>query len=384
MFEAVCFSAGIRWRILTATLTVLGPGREFWHQAAEILPFEMILRCLFRLDGLFDPLLRQQKVDRPVFIVAHPRSGTTFLHRLLTEAGDFVAFPARDIALPSPVARRLLGRLVEWRLRHTRLMFPKQVGHEVTLDSIEEEELLFTHTDNTQFLALLTPLAFSDWDFAPLVYGDEQSPAVQRRAIEFFRECLKRQIRRVGKSRVVAKLNYSIMRMRSLLAAFPDARVVYVVRSPLETIRSHLSLHRNMLNHQWMLDDLPSNRVRRYFQRRYRYDVELYRYMEDLIDQQVIPDSQLLVLPYERLRSAPSAAVREIADFADLSLSAAAWERIRAQDGWQTAYQPPHRHHALEDFGLTAEKVVRDLEFVFDKYGFPKEVDVPKEQVPVA
>lgn len=373
MLVSGCFEWGVRWRILTATVTVLGMGREFRYQALEVLPYELLLKCLLGLERLFDLRLQQFPIDRPVFIVAHPRSGTTFLHQLLTEGGDFVAFRARDIALPSVLARILLGRLVEWRLQQTLLLFPKGVGHEVTLDSIEEEELLFTHVENSQFLALLTPLAFSDWDFAPLVYCEEQPPAVQQRAIRFFRDCLRRQMRRLDRNRVVAKLNYSIMRLRSLLQAFPDARIVYLVRSPLEAIRSHLSLHRNMLDHQWGLEHLPPHRVQRYFQRRYRYDVELYRYMEDLIDRGVIPPRQLLVVPFTELRDTPLDVVRRVVEFGELPLSAASWQRIEQQLSSMNDYRPAHTNYPLETFGLTPEKIVRDLQFVFEKYGFPRE-----------
>lgn len=372
MFGAGGFGWGVRWRILTATVTVLGVGREFRYQALEALPYEVLLKWLLRLEGLFDRTLRQLKIDRPVFIVAHPRSGTTFLHQLLTEGEDFVAFRARDIALPSVLARKLLGKLVEWRLQQTPLLFPKGVGHEVTLDSIEEEELLFTHVENSQFLVLLTPLAFSDWDFAPLVYCDEQPPAVQQRAVRFFQDCLRRQMRRLGRHRVVAKLNYSIMRLRSLLRAFPDARIVYLVRSPLETIRSHLSLHRNMLDHQWNLEHLPPYRVQRYFQRRYRYDVELYRYMEDLIDQGVIPPRQLLVVPFTELRDNPLDVVRRVVEFGELPLSEASWQRIEQKLSTAASYRPTHRNYPLETFGLTPEKIFRDLQFVFERYGFPR------------
>src|ERR1700753_1491001 len=57
------------------------------------------------LDYVFYPGHRKQPIDRPIFIIGNPRSGTTFLHRLLLGAGDmaglglwgvlFSAIPAR-------------------------------------------------------------------------------------------------------------------------------------------------------------------------------------------------------------------------------------------------------------------------------------------------
>ena len=58
-----------------------------------------------RLDRIAFPGYRQQPIDRPIFIVGNPRSGTTFLHRLLLGAGDTAGDTAGDeTAAPAPVA----------------------------------------------------------------------------------------------------------------------------------------------------------------------------------------------------------------------------------------------------------------------------------------
>ncbi len=44
------------------------------------------------LDGVFFSGWRTEPIDRPIFIVGNPRSGTTFPHRLLLGAGDTAAF----------------------------------------------------------------------------------------------------------------------------------------------------------------------------------------------------------------------------------------------------------------------------------------------------
>src|SRR6201995_1629446 len=54
------------------------------------------------LDYVFYPSHRKQQIDRPIFIIGNPRSGTTFLHRLLLGAGDMAAFGVLGV-LFSPV-----------------------------------------------------------------------------------------------------------------------------------------------------------------------------------------------------------------------------------------------------------------------------------------
>ena len=63
------------------------------------------------LDRILFPAYRKQPIDRPVFIVGNPRSGTTFLHRLLLGSGDdLAAFELWEMLFPAITARKLLGR----------------------------------------------------------------------------------------------------------------------------------------------------------------------------------------------------------------------------------------------------------------------------------
>ena len=47
------------------------------------IPAQILNRIFFLFDDLLFPGYRSQEVKQPVFIIGNPRSGTTFLHRLL-------------------------------------------------------------------------------------------------------------------------------------------------------------------------------------------------------------------------------------------------------------------------------------------------------------
>src|SRR6201995_5278706 len=78
----------------------------FWLRplgAFALLPVrQAISATTLGLDHLFYPRHRKQSIDRPIFIIGNPRSGTTFLHRLLLGAGDMAAFGVLGV-LFSPV-----------------------------------------------------------------------------------------------------------------------------------------------------------------------------------------------------------------------------------------------------------------------------------------
>jgi hypothetical protein len=48
-----------------------------------LLSFLIIVRSLQLLDLVLFPRYRRAKIEAPVFIIANPRSGTTFLHRIM-------------------------------------------------------------------------------------------------------------------------------------------------------------------------------------------------------------------------------------------------------------------------------------------------------------
>jgi len=83
--RATAQTFGISWplaRVLFITL---------WREATLLAMW---------LDNLFFPSWQRKVVDRPVFIIGHPRSGTTMLQRSLTSNGDFVVFRFWELLFP--------------------------------------------------------------------------------------------------------------------------------------------------------------------------------------------------------------------------------------------------------------------------------------------
>lgn len=334
----------------------------------ELTVFPMLL------DNLFFPAWRSQRIQKPVFIIGHPRSGTTMLHRSFTSTGDFVVFKFWELMVPSLTARKLVRPLMDYLIRTGKdTIVPKNVGHLFSLGAVDEEDFLFLFHALTQFYPPLSGLAFSEQDFTDIVFCDALPAKLRRESMAWFDGCLRRQILFTGRERVVTKMNYSALRVRTLLEAYPDARIVYLVRSPLDTIPSHLSLHQNACYHQWGKDRIPPAVLSRYIRRRYEHNVSLYRYMEDLLAAGDLPESQVITVRYEDMMQDLEGEVGRVAAFCQLDLSDALRQSLAEQAKIQRGYKREHSIHKMEDFGLTRADVLRDLGFVFDRYGFDRE-----------
>jgi hypothetical protein len=112
--------------------------------------------------------------------------------------------------------------------------------------------------------------------------------------------------------------------------------------------------------------------LERYYERRYRHNVEFYRSLEELIAGGTVPADQPLVVSYDDLRHSLAETMERVIAFAALECSPRLRELIAEQASAQPRYERPHQNLPLEEFGLTRERIVEDLGFVFDKYGFPK------------
>ncbi|WP_202804221.1 sulfotransferase [Pleurocapsa sp. PCC 7319] len=333
------------------------------------------------LDRIFFPQYRQVQVKEPIFIIGNPRSGTSFLHCLLTQTKEFAAFETWQLLFPALTARTLLKPLIDYLIKKDLgILVPAQVGHELALDQVEHDEFLFFHQLDTQFVTALSPLGFDTREYPELRFHDKQPESRRCFSIRFLKSCLQRQIYYTQNEQVIAHLHFSIHRLKTLRETFPDAKFIYLVRSPYATISSHLSLNYNTLKHRKITQKISPNKLKLYLDRRYRYDIELYRYFSKLRQERVIPEDRLLILKYDELRSSLPNAFAKILAFTGIKPSDQLRQVVENQAQIQKNYKRQHKVMSLEEFDLTQEQIANDLSFVFEEYGFDKN-QVPKAAV---
>jgi hypothetical protein len=363
------FTLGMYRRILASFLAVPGSRKVLWVWLLLIPVYAGFTRLTLWLDRLVFPGYRRVDVKAPIFILGHPRSGTTFLQRLLTQTRDFAAFETWEMAFPALTVRGLIGPLVRRLARRSRgVVVEAEIGHQVRLTEIDEDEAVFFHLLDTEMITTISPIGFVDQDLDRLLFHDRQPHA--RQSVRFFKDVWRRQLFRTGRSRMISKLPPSALRTKTLLAEFPDARVIYLARSPLEVIPSFLSLHRNGIERLWGLARLSEAHKRFFFERKYRVSVRWYLYMQDLIERGEIPGDQLLEITYDEQIKDLRGTLAKIVSFAGIEIGRELQARIDAACAAPPVYRREHTNFALEEFYLTEERIRTDLKRIFDRYGF--------------
>jgi omega-hydroxy-beta-dihydromenaquinone-9 sulfotransferase len=87
-------------RILISAWKNFGLGLIFWRWLLFLPLFLFFTRLTLLLDRLFFSQYLKAEVKSPIFIIGNPRSGTSFLHSLLTQTEEFISFKTWEIFFP--------------------------------------------------------------------------------------------------------------------------------------------------------------------------------------------------------------------------------------------------------------------------------------------
>jgi len=315
------------------------------------------------LDLLFFPGYRRQSINKPIYIIANPRSGTTFLHRILCQDNQFTYFKLYQTLLPSITLIKVLGRLgkLDQKLGGflkslanllSRTAFSGWTGiHETKLTEAEEDEQLFLYT-------LLSPSVFMLFPFfselSHLEFVDRLPNKTRHKLMSYYLDCLKRQLYSTGPGKTLLAKNVLIHgRLRSIMNSLPDIRIVYLVRHPYEAVPSFISmyaafwrLHSPELEHDPKLSRDLATLLCDY----YKYFMEIRK---------ELPAEQLVEIRYDDLIADPEGTVQTIYRKFNLKMNDEFSAKLEREVVNTRKYKSTHEY-SLEKFGLSKESI-RDL-----------------------
>jgi hypothetical protein len=324
------------------------------------------------LDHLFYPRHRRQPIDRPIFIIGNPRSGTTFLHRLLLGAGGMAAFELWEMLFPAITARKLLGRIVPRLDRLSPARYHSSDIHETSLRGIETDDVAWF------FRTLDGPFAWAYFYAWQDNWGSSLSRSAlgidgateheKERFFRYYEACWRRNLTYKRCNRILAKTSMLTFRLDEVLERYPDCKLVYIIRDPVEVIPSGMSLLASVLENGYDV----WNRTRKEDQERwienlYQASCEMLSSFYQAQSSGRIPERNLCVVRYTDLLDNLEPTIERILDFLEIEPPEAFREEVRAQAERQRSYTSRHQH-APDRFGLSTDRIREDLGFVYDVY----------------
>lgn len=338
-------------------------------------PLTLFHSLCFLLDYVFFPRLWFQSVKTPVFIVGHGRSGTTLMHRLMSADGDrFSYFLYWETFFPSLLQKKLirgLGWLDAKLLGHfflrrlqawdEKTFGPFRAMHDMSLWNSEEDQFVMRAAFVTQQWATDMPVL----DVIDLFHVD-QMPNKRRRWMRHYRECVKRQLLLNGGDKIHLSKNPVMSGwVESIIQTFPDARIVVLMRDPVQCIPSLLKLVEKSWTYQgWSRADYQSS-----LDTLRDLSFETFRNPAEKLQQ--YPQVPQCVVDYRELTSQPRETVHQVYQQLKLELSPAFDDYLQAQAEREKNHLSRFEY-SLGDYALSNEQIETELAGFYERYQWPR------------
>jgi len=334
-------------------------------------------RACERVDDVLYSGHAHVDVGKPIYIVAAPRSGTTFLHRMMSLDPQFTTFKLYQSFVPTVTGHKLAdsvananGRLGaalhKLRTELDSSSFGAWEGiHDTGLAQDEEDEALWALAFATPAIWLVLPFPER---FDHLRFVDRLPPAKRARLVAYYRSCVQRHLFTTPGKTLLGKNVLLPGRFEIVTSAIPDARFVHILRHPYEAIPSTLSLF--TIPWRWHSPEVPLDGAQARAMAQLMIDYYRFLHTESLRSE-AAGETRFHCVPYRDLLADPAKRVFEIYQRFGLTLSPDVQNRLIASAAEQRRWKSDHSY-SLAQFGLTKEFVYGELREVFDYYRFER------------
>ncbi len=341
------------------------------------LSFRILLALLRWLDTLFFPDFRKVEVHQPVFIIAPPRSGTTFFQKALCQDEErFIYWKMYQTIFPSICFQKLIDVLVY--LDHklgsvfSRLLNwceKKWFGgwddlHTMRLNQAEEDDAIYLYAFASEAIFMLFPYIEQLWKVG---FPDALPAEKRQKLMAYYRSCLQRQIYANGYGRaMLIKSTQSCGAVESIKKEFPDARFITIVRHPSEAIASNISLTVPawQAHSPEITKDGPESRAYA------GLVVEWYKHLFHF--RSSVSLENYFCIDYRSLTDDPVRTIENLYDHFGWVMSENYRVKLRKIEAQNKNFQSTHQY-TLEEFGLSRQMLEQELTTILDTYDLSSE-----------
>jgi hypothetical protein len=195
-------------------------------------------------------------------------------------------------------------------------------------------------------------------------FDEALPPEHKQRIMKFYRSMLQRHMYATGKKYFVAKNPAFSPKIETLLEFFPDARIIYLARNPLDMLPSTVS----WINYARRVFTEPKEKYL-YLEEIVDFTQHWYRYPLKYLDAH--PSPRYLILNYDDLIQRPEQVIRAFYEqfgYPDKpGLDTIVDEAVKDTLSFNSDHM-----YSYDEMGFTREQIVRIYSDIFERFGFDK------------
>ncbi len=239
--------------------------------------------------------IKNTKIERPVFIIGHPRSGTTYLQYVLSKDPNFCYCSTYEALVPHTflsiggfTRRILLSAMPETR---------PQDNVKAGADKPKEEEFAIGNMCDASIVhGYYFPKHLKKIFNETVVFENPHKIETWKKHLDFFAQKISYKYK--GK-RLLLKSPANTGRVKEILELYPDACFIHIHRNPYEVYQSNEKLFEKILPILGF-HKVDNETIKAFI-------IESYEkmYQKFLLDKQLIPSHQLIEMSYVDFESEP-------------------------------------------------------------------------------
>jgi omega-hydroxy-beta-dihydromenaquinone-9 sulfotransferase len=339
-----------------------------------IIPFyRLIYKILYAFgtftDAIFFKKYKRIVIKKPVFLIGHPRSGTTFLHKFIVKnVPEFEGMYLWRMLFSTLTSRFIVKPL----LPVINKVFPKNLYdpniHKTGFLEPETDDAALFFKSFEGMFSWLYFSALSNYKDTNVLEKDLIKACNIKSVLKNLKVLFEKNLYKAKDSaRIFSKSFSLILNFNEIKETFNDAKLIILIRDPLEVIPSSLSLARNVQNNLNGFEKLPLNEKMDYYRNLYNASIIFYKYLFNQITNNEIKTNEYILISYKDLISNFEETIDQIFEYCEITKSPELSKAITIQSEKQPIYKGKHLY-TLEEFGLNKEEVLRDFDFVYSSF----------------
>ena len=317
-------------------------------------PFQWVERLWYRKKR------RAVKIKNPVFILGHPRSGTTFLHYVMSRDQAFGYCTTVQAMIPHLFLTwsGFFSGLLSKALPEKRPMDNMKMGSSLPK---EEEFALAGYGPESIVTGYYFPKNFSRNFKRNVLFHD--NPSGKKKWKKNFDHFLRKlALANEGKT-LLLKSPANTARVKEILSLYPDAKFIHIYRNPFDVYQSHLYLFKKllpMLSFQQVDDEQLEETV---------FETYIDIHEKYFAEKSLIPPGNLIEVKYEDFTADPMNHLEKIYNI----INPAGFESAKP---FFEEELKSYRDYSKNKFTLSselAEKISQRFEFAFIELGYDRQ-----------
>jgi len=301
------------------------------------------------------------KVERPVFIIGHPRSGTTYLQYVLSKDPNFCFCSTNDALIPN--AFLSIGGFTRWILKKAMPATRPQDNVKAGADKPKEEEFALGSMCQVSMVhGYYFPKHIFKIFNESVVFekGDSSIVLSWKKHLDFF---AKKITYKYNDKRILLKSPANTGRVKEILELYPDACFIHIHRNPYEVYQSTEKLYEKilpLLGFQQVDNEFMKEFILTSYEKMYK------KYLQDKL---LIPSNQLIEMSYNDFVSSPLEQLEKAYSQLNLGDFNQAISYLKEEIKDVENYKK-NSYLGIND--LTKKRINDKWAFFFDAYGYQK------------